>query len=178
ANDSLAFRAVQVLRADDRRVPQDVAIVGFDDIPLAQEMLPPLTTVRIPLAEIGRRAATRVLRLIDADQSDSAEPDLVPAELIRRAPALAWAYAAATYFRTTIFQPSTTRSRISRRSIASSRTWIQWNRRSDSRGSVNLCGSDSTTIGRQSLGKAMPMVVSWREMARKTICLTRNLRWP
>jgi LacI family transcriptional regulator len=84
ANDSLAFRAVQVLRADDRRVPQDVAIVGFDDIPLAQEMLPPLTTVRIPLAEIGRRAATRVLRLIDADQSDSAEPDLVPAELIRR----------------------------------------------------------------------------------------------
>jgi LacI family transcriptional regulator len=84
ANDSLAFRAVQVLHMDGRRVPEDVAVVGFDDIPLAQEMLPPLTTVRIPLAEIGRRAATRVLRLIDADQSDGAEPDLVRAELIRR----------------------------------------------------------------------------------------------
>jgi LacI family transcriptional regulator len=84
ANDSLAFRAVQVLRADGLRIPQDVAIVGFDDIPLAQEMLPPLTTMRIPLAEIGRRAATRVLGLIDADQSDSAVPDLVRPELVRR----------------------------------------------------------------------------------------------
>jgi LacI family transcriptional regulator, galactose operon repressor len=84
ANDSLAFRAIEVLRTDGRRIPEDVAIVGFDDIPLAQEMLPPLTTVRIPLAEIGRRAAARVLQLIESGQSGSAEAELVPAELIRR----------------------------------------------------------------------------------------------
>jgi LacI family transcriptional regulator len=84
ANDSLAFRAIQVLRTDGHRIPEDVAVVGFDDIPLAQEMLPPLTTVRIPLAEIGRRAATRVLQLIDSGQTDGGEADLVPAELVRR----------------------------------------------------------------------------------------------
>jgi LacI family transcriptional regulator len=87
ANDSLAFRAVEVLRTDGCRVPEDVAVVGFDDIPLAQEMIPPLTTVRIPLAEIGRRAAARVRQLIAAGQTGSGEVDVVPAELIQRSTA-------------------------------------------------------------------------------------------
>jgi LacI family transcriptional regulator len=84
ANDSLAFRAIEVLRTAGRRIPEDVAVVGFDDIPLAQEMLPPLTTVRIPLAEIGRRAATRVLQRIESGQSDGSQADMIPAELICR----------------------------------------------------------------------------------------------
>jgi DNA-binding LacI/PurR family transcriptional regulator len=84
ANDSLAFRAIGVLRMAGYRVPEDVALVGFDDIPLAQEMLPPLTTVGIPLAEIGRRAATRLLGLIDSAQSGSGHADLIAANLIRR----------------------------------------------------------------------------------------------
>jgi len=84
ANDSLAFRAVEVLRTAGCRIPEDLAIVGFDDIPLAQEMSPPLTTIRIPLAEIGRRAAAQVRQLIDAGQSGNGEVDLVPAELIQR----------------------------------------------------------------------------------------------
>jgi LacI family transcriptional regulator, galactose operon repressor len=87
ANDSLAFRAVEVLRTTGCRIPEDVAIVGFDDIPLAQEMIPPLTTIRIPLAEIGRRAAAQVRQLIDAGQSGTGEVDLVPAELIQRSTA-------------------------------------------------------------------------------------------
>jgi len=65
-------------------VPEDVALVGFDDIPLAQEMLPPLTTVGIPLAEIGRRAATRLLQLVDSAQYGSSNVDLIAANLIRR----------------------------------------------------------------------------------------------
>jgi DNA-binding LacI/PurR family transcriptional regulator len=84
ANDSLAFRAIQVLRADGRRIPDDVAVIGFDDIPLAQEMLPPLTTVRIPLTEIGRRAAARVLQLIDSGDSHGGAADVVSAELLCR----------------------------------------------------------------------------------------------
>jgi Periplasmic binding protein-like domain len=54
--------AIEVLRASGCRIPEDVAVVDFDDIPLGQEMIPPLTTVRIPLTEIGRRAAARLLR--------------------------------------------------------------------------------------------------------------------
>ncbi len=84
ANDSLAFRAVEVLRTRGVRIPEDVAIVGFDDIPLAQEMSPPLTTIRIPLAEIGRRAAAQVRQLIDAEQPGTGQVDLVLAELVQR----------------------------------------------------------------------------------------------
>jgi LacI family transcriptional regulator len=87
ANDSLAFRAVEILRNGGCRIPEDVAVVGFDDIPLAQEMFPPLTTVRIPLTDIGRRIATRLLQLIESDGAGSAESDLMPAELVLRSTA-------------------------------------------------------------------------------------------
>jgi DNA-binding LacI/PurR family transcriptional regulator len=82
ANDNLAFRALGILHLAGRRVPEDVALVGFDDIPLAREMVPPLTTVRIPLDEIGRRAARLVLESIDTTnghgRSDVIIPELVP----------------------------------------------------------------------------------------------------
>jgi DNA-binding LacI/PurR family transcriptional regulator len=84
ANDSLAFRAIGVLRTAGCRVPEDVALVGFDDIPLAQEMIPPLTTVRIPLAEIGARASKRLLQLVESAEPGRGEFDLLPAELVRR----------------------------------------------------------------------------------------------
>jgi LacI family transcriptional regulator len=84
ANDSLAFRAVEVLRNTGCRIPEDVAVVGFDDIPLAQEMIPPLTTVHIPLTEIGRRAAARLLQLINSNGAALPESELVPAEIVLR----------------------------------------------------------------------------------------------
>jgi LacI family transcriptional regulator len=88
ANDSLAFRAIEVLRNGGCRIPEDVAVVGFDDIPLAQEMIPALTKVRIPLTEIGRRAAARLLQLIESDGGvGNAESDLVPVELVLRSTA-------------------------------------------------------------------------------------------
>jgi LacI family transcriptional regulator len=67
ANDSLAFRAVELARAAGRRIPDDLAVVGFDDIPLAREMVPPLTTVQIPLNEVGRLAARHLLASIDGN---------------------------------------------------------------------------------------------------------------
>jgi len=87
ANDSLAFRAIEILRNGGCRIPDDVAVVGFDDIPLAQEMIPPLTTVRIPLIEIGRRAGARLLQLIESGGVGNADSDLVPAELVLRSTA-------------------------------------------------------------------------------------------
>jgi LacI family transcriptional regulator len=87
ANDNLAFRAIGVLHMAGRRVPEDIALVGFDDIPLAHEMVPPLTTMRIPLNEIGRRASQRLLQLTTSDGNGVGASDLIVPELIRRATA-------------------------------------------------------------------------------------------
>ncbi|AIS01266.1 LacI family DNA-binding transcriptional regulator [Streptomyces glaucescens] len=54
ASDTMAAAALSVLRAAGRRVPDDVAVIGFDDFHLAQHTDPPLTTVRQPLEDIGR----------------------------------------------------------------------------------------------------------------------------
>jgi DNA-binding LacI/PurR family transcriptional regulator len=87
ASDSLAFRAVEVLRAAGRRIPDDVAVVGIDDVAIASEMVPPLTTVRIPLEEIGRRAAHRIAGLVDAAGEGLAHHETVPLQLIQRSTA-------------------------------------------------------------------------------------------
>ncbi|ROP43714.1 LacI family DNA-binding transcriptional regulator [Pseudokineococcus lusitanus] len=65
ANDLMAVGALGVLRERGRRVPEDVAVVGYDDIPLASATSPPLTTVHQPLEELGRRMATALVRALD-----------------------------------------------------------------------------------------------------------------
>jgi LacI family transcriptional regulator len=64
ANDVMAFGAMRALRNAGRRVPEDVAVVGFDDIPASAMTHPPLTTVRQPLYEMGRTAASMVMAAI------------------------------------------------------------------------------------------------------------------
>ncbi|WP_405461235.1 LacI family transcriptional regulator [Streptomyces sp. NBC_00101] len=54
ASDSMAAGALTALHAAGRRVPEDVAVIGFDDFELAEQTDPPLTTVRQPMEEIGR----------------------------------------------------------------------------------------------------------------------------
>lgn len=56
ANDATAAGALQALRDGGRRVPEDVSVVGYDDVPVAAETVPALTTVHIPLQEMGRAA--------------------------------------------------------------------------------------------------------------------------
>ena len=60
ASDVVAFGAIDALRAAGKRIPQDVSIVGFDDIPLAAFLDPPLTTVRLPAYELGHAAGPSV----------------------------------------------------------------------------------------------------------------------
>jgi LacI family transcriptional regulator len=55
-NDTMAIGALSVLRSRGLTVPGDVSVVGFDDMPIAQDVTPALTTVRLPLVEIGARA--------------------------------------------------------------------------------------------------------------------------
>ncbi|HZC38758.1 MAG TPA: LacI family DNA-binding transcriptional regulator, partial [Sphingomicrobium sp.] len=61
-NDNMALGVLQALRAAGKRVPEDVAVAGFDDIPLAK--LVGLTTVRVRIAELGQRALERLLGML------------------------------------------------------------------------------------------------------------------
>lgn len=67
ASDTVALGVLQVLRRYSLSIPQDIALVGFDDIPLAAYIDPPLTTVRLPAFDLGRAAATMLIRLIEGD---------------------------------------------------------------------------------------------------------------
>ena len=65
-NDMMAVGAMLALQDAGLSVPEDVAIVGFDDVPIAALMRPGLTTLRIQIAETGRSALERLVRLINA----------------------------------------------------------------------------------------------------------------
>lgn len=66
AGDSVALGAIAALRQAGRRVPRDISIVGFDDIPLAAYLDPPLTTVRLPARELGALAGRILLDRLQA----------------------------------------------------------------------------------------------------------------
>jgi DNA-binding LacI/PurR family transcriptional regulator len=81
ASDLMAIGAMRTLRKAGRRVPDDVAIVGFDDIEAARFTDPPLTTVRQPIAEV----AQEIVRFLLAPKAERPrEPVILPTELIIR----------------------------------------------------------------------------------------------
>ena len=79
------FAAIGALRAAHKlrlRVPEDVAIAGFDDIPLAAFTTPPLTTVGQPIAEQGSAAEELLLDRIEKRYTDSARRMCMPCRLV------------------------------------------------------------------------------------------------
>ncbi|MEF3274745.1 MAG: LacI family transcriptional regulator [Chloroflexus sp.] len=85
ASDMMALGALKAARAAGLRIPADLALVGFDDIPLATAMTPPLTTVRQPIGELGQTAARLLLDRIHSDSFQLAVQRVVlPTELIIR----------------------------------------------------------------------------------------------
>ncbi|MEV1061897.1 LacI family DNA-binding transcriptional regulator [Streptomyces sp. NPDC050263] len=89
ANDLTAAGALRVLREHGRRVPEDVAVVGFDDmLPVAEQSAPPLTTVRQDIEEMGRIMARLLLRRLDRRVvGDEPGGVVLPTTLVRRASA-------------------------------------------------------------------------------------------
>ncbi|MCL2552330.1 MAG: LacI family DNA-binding transcriptional regulator [Actinomycetia bacterium] len=83
ANDQMALGLLRALRERGRRVPQDVSVVGFDDIPEAASFAPPLTTVHQDFAEVGRRCVDGVLREIGGAEVPPGAV-LVPTRLVER----------------------------------------------------------------------------------------------
>ncbi len=70
ASDLMAFGALRALAEAGRRVPEDVAVVGFDDAPVARQAAPPLTTVYQPIEEMGRQMAKLLVARIRREEID------------------------------------------------------------------------------------------------------------
>lgn len=84
ASDEMAFGVIRALTELGRRIPEDVSVVGIDDIDLAAYSNPPLTTVRQSFEDTGRRAVQRLVDQI-TNPEISTPPDLVAPSLIVRA---------------------------------------------------------------------------------------------
>lgn len=70
ANDAVALGAMQVIRETGLRIPGDIAVVGFDDMPMAQSVQPSLTTIRQPTEQMGLAAVDMLLGMLEAPSVD------------------------------------------------------------------------------------------------------------
>ncbi|MEV6629857.1 LacI family DNA-binding transcriptional regulator [Actinoplanes sp. NPDC051470] len=86
ASDMMAHGALQALKDKGRRVPADVAVIGFDDFEISQYSDPPLTTVRQPIVDMGRTMARQMLGLVN-DDLDVPQSVVLATELVVRASA-------------------------------------------------------------------------------------------
>ncbi|HEX7004723.1 MAG TPA: LacI family DNA-binding transcriptional regulator [Trueperaceae bacterium] len=87
ANDQMAAGALQALREAGKAVPDDVSVMGYDDVILARYLSPGLTTIRQPLAEMGRAAARIALDVLAGNETEvnrKFEPQLVERESVSR----------------------------------------------------------------------------------------------
>lgn len=71
SNDLMAVGAIEALRAAGLSVPEDVAVMGFDDLPVATLVTPRLTTVRQPIREMGGAAIRMLLRLMEGEELET-----------------------------------------------------------------------------------------------------------
>ena len=86
ASDIMAVGALKVVREAGLRIPEDVALVGFDDVPIATALQPALTTVRQPIEQMGSMAADLLLDLLEnpPDGGAPAHKIILPAKLVVR----------------------------------------------------------------------------------------------
>jgi LacI family transcriptional regulator len=82
-NDIAALGAIRAIQEEGLHVPQDVSVVGFDDIPWAAFHTPSLTTVRQPLAKMGQIAAETLINMIERDEKQPSEIAIEPTLVVR-----------------------------------------------------------------------------------------------
>jgi LacI family transcriptional regulator len=85
SNDSMAIGAISALREGGLRVPEDVAVGGFDDIPMARYTSPPLTSVRVPMGALGAHAVQRLVLAVGQQERHLARRETLPTTLVVRA---------------------------------------------------------------------------------------------
>ena len=71
ASDTMAFGALAELRRQGLGVPEDVSVAGFDDIPGLEFVHPRLTTVHVPMAELGAAGVQRLMRQLDGEDEST-----------------------------------------------------------------------------------------------------------
>jgi LacI family transcriptional regulator len=86
-NDNLAVGVLRAARARGVRVPEDLSVVGFDDLEQAAIVTPTLTTVRQPLAELGRMAVSLLLRILDDQRLEALRVELSTKLILRESTA-------------------------------------------------------------------------------------------
>ncbi|MEU9917028.1 LacI family DNA-binding transcriptional regulator [Streptomyces sp. NPDC051001] len=84
ANDQMALGLLRAFHERGRTVPDDISVVGFDDIPEAAFFVPPLTTVHQDFAEVGHRCVQKALQQIRTRDGSGPGTDLVPTRLVLR----------------------------------------------------------------------------------------------
>jgi DNA-binding LacI/PurR family transcriptional regulator len=65
ASDEVAFGAKAAIRACGLNIPEDIALVGYDNLPLAKYMEPPLTTIQLPALNLARQACELLIKLLE-----------------------------------------------------------------------------------------------------------------
>jgi LacI family transcriptional regulator len=84
ANDSMAIGVLSALRDAGVRVPEDISLAGFDDIPISRFTAPPLSSVRVPIADLGGRAVTRLVHAIGMKNRHRRRHETLPTTLVVR----------------------------------------------------------------------------------------------
>jgi len=85
ANDAMAIGCLFALTEAGVHVPEDIGLAGFDDVPVARYVHPPLTTVRADVAAMGRRALERLAAAIEDPRADTRTVETLPVDLVVRA---------------------------------------------------------------------------------------------
>jgi LacI family transcriptional regulator len=83
ASDQMAMGVYEAARRAGLRVPDELSVVGFDDLPQARWASPPLTTVRQPLVDMGRMAARMALRLVEGEPVETPRVELATELVVR-----------------------------------------------------------------------------------------------
>jgi LacI family transcriptional regulator len=84
ANDMMAVGCLSALREAGLRVPEDMALAGFDDIPIARYVTPALTTIRVPIAALGSAALDALAKVVEAPDTQDSQTVVMPVELMVR----------------------------------------------------------------------------------------------
>ena len=84
ANDAMAIGAISGLREAGLTIPRDVAVVGFDDIPMARYVMPALTSVHVAIPELGARAVERLVEIMGDRAATAPRREVLPATLVVR----------------------------------------------------------------------------------------------